>query len=244
MHNKIRLNFIYFVIFAGGLLIGVGIISLLIMSKSIHEAETSSLQNVPNTTIDSTPSVPDTLIPSGGGSGMSPPATMDEWIKGADIIVQAQVVRVVRSGYSLGYDPQTGTQLYWDNKPTVASVAGGSTPIPSPAYPVTDFEIKPETVFRDDGQIAAGKPLIFSILGHLNSTDTDQTAMPQIGHKYLFVLRQSPDKQTYSKHRECSMLVVSATSLECPGKGQTLLSFMQGQSPAQFITQLKAKTTP
>lgn len=176
---------------------------------------------------------------------MSPPATMDEWIKGADIIVQGQVVRVVRIGYSLGYDPQTGTQFFWDTRPTTtAGVAGGPTPIPSPAYPVTDFEIKPETVFRDNGQITSGKPLIFSTLGHLNSSDTDQTAMPQIGQKYLFVLRQAPDKQTYSEHRECSMLVVGAASLECPGKSQALLSFMQGQSPAQFIAQLRAKANP
>ena len=64
--------------------------------------------------------------------------------------------------------------------------------------------------------------------------------MPQIGQKYLFVLKQAPDKQTYSENSECSTLVVGATSLECRNKGQTLLLFMQGQSPAQFITQLKA----
>lgn len=66
--------------------------------------------------------------------------------------------------------------------------------------------------------------------------------MPQIGQKYLFVLVQSPDKQVYSEHGECGTLVVGATSLECRNKAQALLLFMQGQSPAQFIAQLKQLT--
>jgi len=71
-----------------------------------------------------------------------------------------------------------------------------------------------------------------------------ERAMPQIGQKYLFVLKQAPDKQTYSENSECSTLVVGATNLECRNKSQALLLFMQGQSPAQFITQLRAKTAP
>ena len=230
-------------------LLGVGVIALLQTQKPTQTAKTAVAQNIPNTTTTTqnalyvpTVSTQNTADTDTTGDSLKPPETMAEWAKGANIIVQAQVVRVVRDGYSAGYDPKTGVHLWREAPKTATGVAGGPTPIPAAVYPVTDFEIKPVTVFRDDGHIASGKPLTLSVLGRLNSPDTDQTAMPQIGQTYLFVLNLNLDKETYGMPRACGQLIVGTTSLQCPGKGQQLLPFMKGQTPTQFFAQLQQLT--
>jgi hypothetical protein len=186
------------------------------------------------------PQTTDEALSHSTGDGPMPPQTLPEWIKGANLILQGTVVRVVKEGYTTGFDPATGELLWRDAPSNKPKTPGGPTPTPSPLIPATNFEIKPDTVYRDDDWIASGKPLIISVIGRLNSADTDQTAMPQIGRQYLFVLNQNPDKATYGSPRECNLLQVTADKLQCLGQGSHLLPFMQGVTPAEFLEQLRS----
>jgi hypothetical protein len=103
-----------------------------------------------------------------------PPQTLAEWIKGANVIVAGTVVRVVNEGYTAGFDPQTGVDLWSDVPLGTAMPSSGPTPTPAPLLPATNFEIKVSTVYRDDGTLTPGTPLIVGVLGRLNSADTDQ----------------------------------------------------------------------
>ena len=167
----------------------------------------------------------------------SPPSNVAEWIKGSNIIIQGTVIKVVQEGYTSGFDLQTGAIIWRDKQNNRSS--NGETPVPEPVIPLTIFKVKVESLYQSNGLVNAGNSITLSFIGRLNSADTDQTAMPQLGAKYLFVLNQSPDKVTYSLPRVCGMIVIGRNSVECPGEYDIKLPFLKGLEPAVFITQLQ-----
>lgn len=217
-------------LFAGSLIAVVVVIGLWLVSNNL------TLQQPPQTVAPLQPV--ETTRRASLASGLKPPETMDEWIKGSAIIVEGTVEQVVKDGYSTGFDPTSGAAL-WNTTLPSPKTGSNPTPTPAPLLPHTDFKVKPDRIYRDDGTIAANKPLIISVLGRLNSPDTDQSAMPQIGQKYLFVLNQNPDKTTYASPRACGILTVTTGKLQCLSSVQELLPFMQGVTPSQFLKQLQ-----
>lgn len=70
------------------------------------------------------------------------------------------------------------------------------------AYPATDFRLVVEEVLRDDGSIAAGKPIILRVLGHVTpelkeSSRAGFYPVTYTGDRYLFLLTPYPDGETY-----------------------------------------------
>lgn len=95
---------------------------------------------------------------------------------------------------------------------------------PMSDMPATDFRIDVETVLRDDGAIAAGKPLLLRIpahlteegIGKLRSIDTSgfEYTYPWTGDRGLFLLAPTPDGEAYSLHDwQWSWLLLEGESL-------------------------------
>jgi hypothetical protein len=124
-----------------------------------------------------------------------PPPSLQILIENAPLILIGEVGQVERYTGKLGYGedgqivtPTPGTDLA---PPSVVRM-----------YPATDFRIEVEQVLRDDGTIAADKPVILRVLGHVTeelkqSTQEGLYPVTYTGDHYLFLLTPYPDGQTY-----------------------------------------------
>ena len=76
-----------------------------------------------------------------------------------------------------------------DGKPTSAGEEGGT------AY--TDYEVRVESVLKDDGDVEDGGTLVLRMFGHLCQQNDIVTlapvTLPQPGTNYLLALRSNPD---------------------------------------------------
>jgi hypothetical protein len=61
--------------------------------------------------------------------------------------------------------------------------------------------------------------------------------MPQLDHRYLFVLNHNPDKATYAAPRACGVMSITGRRMQCLGQ-DPLLPFMQGIATSELLDQL------
>jgi hypothetical protein len=131
------------------------------------------------------------------GSGFldrAPPPSLDTLVDKATLIFIGEVGAVEQYWEMITYreEPQQLTL-----SPTIEPQPGLVE-----QYPATDFRLEVEEVLRDDGSIAAGKPIILRVLGHITTElkESSQAGFYPVtytGDRYLFLLTPYPDGETY-----------------------------------------------
>lgn len=123
-----------------------------------------------------------------------PPQTLQQLVGQAPLIFIGQVGPPVRYMQVGGYS-QDGSFSATPIDPYAVNLV----------LTVTDFQLYVEQVIRDDGAIAAGKPIIAREPGavtaeyHVLAQSTSQATIAP-GERYLFILASNPDHMSYGFH--------------------------------------------
>lgn len=178
--------------------------------------------------------------PVGGGFVLAYPASLEDLISHADLIFTGEVGPVMQYLEYCGYD-KDGQLL---EKCVATDDAGNALP----GLPATDFLLQVDEVFRDDGTIASGEPIILRESGHVTAelkqmSQATEFPLSYTGDRYLFLLGRNPDGKTYGFHFVWSQLIVDGDVLRVSNGTQQPLQF--GDEPpitlGEFIKAVKGR---
>jgi hypothetical protein len=163
---------------------------------------------------------------------------------GVDIIVVAELGQVKSQLAFFGYNSQ-GTMV---SPATVAPAAQGATSVPPRSLPLTDYYVDSITdVILDDGTIQAEEDVILRMPGLTPAAGTPRSLdsaswypMGETGDYRMFFLHALPDGAAYSlRHGPCSRVRMDETFVTCSDGDKTTLPFMEGVTPAEFVTMVE-----
>jgi hypothetical protein len=156
---------------------------------------------------------------------------MEELASKAEVIVVGRVGPIVNQGAFAGYDAAGNI---------IPSGTGGR-----PGIPITDFQVDVERVFKDNGTLRAGNPLILRMLGHPTNQaarDADRSSyypMSYTGDRHLFFLSKNPDTTYGFYYGPWSRLVIDGQLVTASDGMRTPVRFGGRQfPPAEFIASL------
>ncbi|MCC6169971.1 MAG: hypothetical protein IT329_22320 [Caldilineaceae bacterium] len=164
----------------------------------------------------------------GGGGVMAYPRSFEELVDSAALIVLGKVGPVVQYLDLGGYGGSDGKQpMGSPTDPTSMMLFG---------WPVTDLLIEVEQVIRDDGSIAAGKPIILRILGFATAeskklTEGGEFPLSYTGDQHLFLLGANPDGTYGLTFGPRSRLIVDGDILRVSDGTQQPLLFVDSTGP-------------
>jgi hypothetical protein len=165
--------------------------------------------------------------PEAHASLVAPPQSLDELVDKATLIFSGEVGPVEQCLSLSGYD--------WDGS-LLATPADCSDPQVY-GLPVTDFQLLVEEVLRDDGKIAAGKPIILRVLGFpieeiVQMSQDSEFPFSSTGDRHLFVLSPNPDGESYGLYYgPWSRLNIDGEILRVSNGKREPLQFRDSDSP-------------
>ncbi len=174
----------------------------------------------------------------------SPPPSLDELVGQAALIFIGEVGPVEQYLEVIGYNQETG-QLQLPDIDADGRRREGT--------PVTDFRLYVDDVIRDDGAIAAGKPIILRVNGHITRdvkqpSQAGEYPVTYTGDRYLFVLTPFPDGETYGfLYGPWSRLIVDGEILRTSRGKQQPLQFAGESAPLtldELIRYAETSTPP
>lgn len=123
---------------------------------------------------------PVSLSGPSSGSMIPRPANADQLVAGSSLIVIGTINAVLEEKQIGGY-----------------GVDGQLIPAEDGGIPVTDFDVRPETVLKSDGTIVAREGFVLRMHGHTNNdpaiVSPAQFELPRVGDRLLFALGRNPD---------------------------------------------------
>lgn len=162
--------------------------------------------------------------------GVLPPGSMEELVAKADVIVIGRVGAIVSQTREGPYNANALPQDPRDVPPL-------------PSLPFTYYKIEVEEVIMDDGTLAAGRPLILRVYGHVNREEGQDLAarwpMPRPGERRLFVLRRNPDSQSYGPWGGWGLLRIDGDVVTFSDRERTPVQFTERRTPREFLAELK-----
>lgn len=163
------------------------------------------------------------------GWGMPQPQNYEELDSSSNVIVVGKVGPVVAQGTFGGYD-EKGNMI---GTPT--------QDIPPVGY--VDYEVKVESVMKDDGTLVNNKRLILRMNADRGSKPIDaEEYFPAsaTGDHHLFFLTMNPDKQTYGFHYgPWSRLMIDGQTISYSDGKRSEVKFAKGVKPADFVKQTR-----
>lgn len=178
-----------------------------------------------------------------------PPESLDELVGKSSLIVFATVGDIVRYFEFDGYRGDGQLQGFNDFGTRL-------TGIPMSEYAATDFYLFVDRVIRDDGRIAAGKPVVLRMPGHSTMTTKLDSEASEYPASYtsdynLFLLTANPDGYSYGlAYGPWSRLIVEGNTLRVTDGAKSPLRFGDTGKPVtldefvQFVEMLSASDFP
>ena len=167
------------------------------------------------------------------------PATMEELLDTADVIVIGSIASVAGTGIQKSYNEADNERIdEWLEE------MKEEYPTPADFYPpYTSYLIDVETVILDDGAISAGYPIVLKMLGKPSAPkDTDQSpsllTVPNAGETRLFTLLRNPDG-TYGLYGWWSHFVIDGDRVTYSDDLRTPIGFTDQVKPDDFINALE-----
>lgn len=165
---------------------------------------------------------------------MIPPRDVAELVAESELIVVGRVGPIIRRTFFNGYDEQRRESVIGDGLD----------------FPWVDYRIDVERVFKDDGAIASGRPVILrgSDAQTIDGVFTDKIPIPtprpdipapmaRPGDRYLYFLAANPDRRTYYAVRAPfgRLLVEGPVIRASDGRRTALAVGGREVSPAAFM---------
>lgn len=153
----------------------------------------------------------------------------------ADVIVIGSVSAIVAQGMYAGYD-EHGNVLHTADPDMAAA-----------DLPYTDYQLTVERVFRHDGVVEQGQPLMVRLPGQRSRAEQRAGSyeaylpLPSVGARHLWFLRRNPDRQTYGLYfGPWSRLVIDEPAVTLSDTGRTLVKIDDAPiPPTTFIQRLR-----
>jgi hypothetical protein len=163
---------------------------------------------------------------------MSAPDTMDKLVEKADIIVIATIGKKVAEPSFVAYNEQ--------GKPMTAEEMNVPKNWESRFH---DFEVLVEQTIKDDGTLAAQKPLILRTRFARESTKLDpEDYYPGVfsGDRYLMFLSHDPDRKTYGFYYAAgSRLLIDGPTITQSDGPRSPLPFAKDMTLNEFLGQVQ-----
>ena len=207
---------------AGGISVFVVFALLLTVSSEGEAPEPVVVGKVVTTEPTDTPTTSqEPSSPTSSGMMVPRPRSVDELVMRSDVVVVGIITAVLQE-MRIGPYGEDGAAVPGDEE-------GG--------IPVTDYEVRVETVLKGDDAVAGGDTLVLRMFGHLSDRDSIITpnlfTLPNPGDRLLFALGRNPDG-TYGSGPEGLLDVGGENVVYADG-----VPFAIEVSPERFVQQIK-----